>query len=150
MNSFSNHFRGYLEKSKRLVEQSTELNRNKICEGTGMLQGEKEKGRASRAHLQGQPCLRSPFSSVCFSGAMSDGCFHGGLGAPIWANKETGQNIACCQEWRKHEGIIQEIRFEFCQVFVESEFRCQAEKKKKLVVLSTETGISQVTTFIFL
>ena len=32
MNCYSNHFRSYLEKSKRLVEQITELNKNEICE----------------------------------------------------------------------------------------------------------------------
>lgn len=48
VNSFSNRFRSYLEKSKRFVEQNTELRRNEICERTGMPQGQRERRRYPR------------------------------------------------------------------------------------------------------
>lgn len=45
----------------------------------------------------------------------------------------TRQNIVCCQEWRKHKGIIQGGRSEFRRLFVEFELspRQQTTAAKK-------------------
>lgn len=120
VNSFSNHFGSCLEKSKRLVEQSTELNKNQICKGTGMLQRQ-ERGKATR-HIQ--PCLPQPASWVRLSGAVNDSHSHRGLGAPIWARMETRQ-IVCAV---RSEGNMKGFKFEFHGLFVEFEFTYQAAK----------------------
>lgn len=63
---------------------------------------------------------------VGFSGALSDCHLPRGLSIPIGAHMARRQNIVCCQEWRKHKGIIQGGRSEFRRLFVEFEFRSQA------------------------